>query len=50
MEPPPKFLKKGYFGKPFKIKNRVRESIVRGEGVRHPTAPVQENGYPKLLI
>ena len=53
MESPPKFIKKGYFGKPFKIiknKNRVRESIMRGEGVRHPTAPVQENGYPKLVI
>ena len=23
---------------------------MRGEGVRHPTAPVQENGYPKLLV
>ena len=53
MEPPPKFSLKGYFGKPFKIiknRNSVRESIVRGEGVRHPTAPVQENGYPKLII
>ena len=42
MEPPPKFLK-GYFGKPFKIKNRVRESIVRGEDVRHPTSPFKRS-------